>query len=185
MYDSPAYKAISEYYSDARAERSLMPYMKHIDEGLAVMSKMCSSYNAKSAYCIHPMVQADLDLMNTYKDSWFNDFKVEPEVVILAFKYREIANSFLSIYVHTISKSEIDDIKDELNKWPEVREMLIADKVQNKFDFIVHHFERHPKSDDLLMYFNMWLNDILEVDYHYYATACDFIVTSPEEVYGV
>jgi len=180
-----AYRAISEYYDGARAKRSLMPYMKHIDEGLAILDELGADEVTKDAFCIHPMIQSNDDLLITYKDSLLSDYNIEAEVILLAFRYREIANSFLSKHIDNISRADIFTIKKNLVEWPEVQNMLIADKVQNKFDFMVHHYERHEKSDKLLDYFNRWLIDILQVDYHKLARHCEYLVVTPEQVHGI
>lgn len=48
-----------------------------------------------------------------------------------------------------------DDIP--LSGMPEVDQMLVADKVQNRKDFLVHHRGCHPRSDALDRYFRLWL----------------------------
>ena len=46
---------------------------------------------------------------------------------------------------------------------PEVRLMLIADKVQNYKDFMLHHFMTHKRSNQLYMYFHNWFT-LLDID---------------------
>lgn len=45
----------------------------------------------------------------------------------------------------------------------DVRDMLIADKIQNYKDFIIYHRGTHPRSDELDTYFEAWLR-VLRVD---------------------
>jgi len=56
----------------------------------------------------------------------------------------------------------------------EVNEMLIADKVQNKKDFMKYHFGKHDRSNELFRYFNKWL-DALTVDNLSYQILCERI----------
>ena len=38
--------------------------------------------------------------------------------------------------------------------------MLIADKVQNRKDFMMYHLHTHQRSKELEKYFNQWLNKL-------------------------
>jgi hypothetical protein len=48
-----------------------------------------------------------------------------------------------------------------------VREMLIADKIQNRKDFELYHKDTHPRAKELTEYFNEWMKilDISEEKY--------------------
>jgi len=72
-------------------------------------------------------------------------------VLLLAMEYRNIANATLSH--RTIATAA--DIP--LSPLPEVNAMLVADKVQNRKDFILHHARSHPRSKELDRYFRLWL----------------------------
>ena len=73
-------------------------------------------------------------------------------------EYRWVANSYLS-------KNTIDDFVGFTCE--EVKQMLIADKVQNYKDFLLHHKETHQRSDQLNEYFNNWF-DLLKINYNDY-----------------
>jgi hypothetical protein len=148
---SPAYKLVQDYYGDQRAKRSGVPYIYHIDEGLTILNKLGASYNTKEAFCLHPILQMDKDF-NENKDMDLSG--IETEAIILAMEYRRVANSYLS-------KSRPSDFVGF--SCPEVKEMLIADKVQNYKDFIKYQKDTLANGT-LFEYFNYWF-DLLEVDY--------------------
>jgi len=140
----PEYKIIRDEYGDKRAKRSGVFLMNHIDEGLAYLSKIDATEDAKKAYCLHPIIQTDEFWM--YRD--FNN--VSERVLNLAIEYARVANAYLS----TRKISSINEI--ELSKEKEVNDMLKADKIQNCKDFILYHQKTHPRSKELLIYFNNW-----------------------------
>lgn len=143
------YRAISEFYGERRAKRSDVPLMHHIDEGLAILDAIGASERAKRAYCLHPLVQADADLAQSFEKG-LASFSDDPVVIALALEYRNIANTTLSERV--IVKPE--DIP--LSPLAEVNDMLRADKVQNWKDFVLHHLGSHPRSAELQRYFRLW-----------------------------
>lgn len=72
-------------------------------------------------------------------------------VIALALEYRNVANAALSTRV-IASASEI-----ALSPLDEVNAMLVADKVQNRADFLAHHAAVHPRARELARYFELWL----------------------------
>jgi len=143
------YAAIAAYYGTRTAQRSGVPLIQHIDEGLFVLDRIGASDAAKRAYCLHPLLQADAELaVNHQRLAEFTD---DTYVVMLAIEYRNIANA-------TLSTREIKAAADiALSPIPEVNAMLVADKIQNYKDFILHHRATHPRSDALDRYFRRWL----------------------------
>lgn len=148
-----ALKAIRHFYGDRCAARSGVPLIKHIDEGLAVLRHIGASDIAKEAFCIHPKLQSDADLKISIsrQGSVFQAYALNPEAIAVAMEYRHIANSYLSH--HCITGEETIN----LGCLDEVREMLIADKVQNLKDFERFHLGTHPNNDQLVRYFDAWL----------------------------
>lgn len=142
------YLEIEREYDGRTAERSGVPLIHHIDEGLAVLDRIGAPNAAMRAFCLHPLVQEDAayvvnrDRVAALTDSFTSS---------LAIEYRRVANASLS----TRSIASAADIA--LSPMPEVNAMLIADKVQNRKDFILHHRGRHPRSDALDRYFRLWL----------------------------
>jgi len=144
---SVEYRLISAHYSDRTAKRSGVKLMNHIDEGLIILDAISATDQAKCAFCLHPLLQADADLKeNAYMVSF-----VEPHVLLLAMEYRNIANAYLSDKIDT-------DQELKLSPLYEVNDMLIADKIQNRKDFMTYHCGIHARSDELARYFNKWLN---------------------------
>jgi hypothetical protein len=145
---SAEYLAIEEDYERRTAKRSAVPLMHHIDEGLAVLKWSGSSEEAQRAFCLHPLLQEDAALAANLE--WVRAL-TPPHVLALALEYRRVANAALSMRPME-SSAEI-----ELSPMPEVNEMLVADKVQNRKDFVLHHRGRHARSEALDLYFRRWL----------------------------
>ncbi len=143
------YNFIKEYYKNKKAKRTGVDYMNHIDEGIKILESIDASSLAKRAYCLHPIFQSDGDLLKNYDIlmNYYPNYKV----ILCAIEYRNIANDYLS-------RKEINSLTDiKLSPLKDVNDMLIADKVQNKKDFMKYHYGTHPRSEELLNYFNNWL----------------------------
>jgi hypothetical protein len=164
--DTTEYKLISRHYGARVAKRSQVPLINHINEGLVVLDRISATDDSKKAFCLHPLFQADEDL----KENWYMASFIEPHVLLLTMEYRNIANAFLS---DKMDDTIIGDIK--LSPLFEVNEMLIADKVQNRKDFITYHKATHPRTEQLDMYFKNWLTalDINEATYESMCRAID------------
>jgi len=57
-----SYELISVLYEGKFAERSQVPYINHIDEGLVILNAINASDYAKAAYCLHPVVQSEWNI---------------------------------------------------------------------------------------------------------------------------
>ena len=146
--DTREYKAIEDHYDERVAARSGVPLMHHIDEGLQVLAQRNASTRAMKAFSIHPLVQEDGALATAYPH--IASLTEEAAVLTLALEYRNIANS-------TLSTRAIEGARDiPLSPLTEVNEMLIADKLQNWKDFVLHHRSTHPRSTVLDRYFAAW-----------------------------
>ncbi|MBP6538787.1 MAG: hypothetical protein KA234_00520 [Saprospiraceae bacterium] len=154
VYDgiSPAKKIIQKYYGKQTAKRSGVPLINHIYEGVSILeNRLESSEDTIDAYCIHPILQSD----DAFIDNLSFDFSgVTSKSIILAMEYRRVANSYLS-------KNSLEDFVG----FPcsEIREMLIADKIQNYKDFCQYHKATHERTFELDKYFKAWFY-LLEVD---------------------
>lgn len=161
-----SYAIIKKYYGNKKAKRSGVPYINHIDEGLIVLEALGAHRDTKAAYCVHPIFQDDDTLkVNIEKYAYQINYKT----LCLAMEYRNVANRGLNCY-------QVDNpTKIYLGPLNEVYQMLIADKVSNRKDFIKYHFETHPKSIELDIYFKNWLRalGVLEAKYEYYCGLID------------
>lgn len=138
------YDTIKSFYGTRCAKRSGVPLMNHIDEGLFYLQKWGRSLDEQKAYAIHPIVQNNEDV----DVSWSSAFK-------LAEEYRDRANSYLC----TPNNFNITDVGALVDKMSiECAYMLLADKIQNQKDFLIYHLLTHPKSDQLRIYFQNWIN---------------------------
>lgn len=158
--DSREYRAIAAHYGGRTARRSGIPLMRHVDDGLAILEAIGATVAARRAFCLHPLVQADADLAASIDR--LGDLTDDLRVLALALEYRHIANATLS----SRSIASASDIP--LSPLSEVNAMLVADKVQNRKDFLAHHRGTHPRSAALDRYFALWL-ERLGIDERRYA----------------
>jgi hypothetical protein len=149
---NPHYLAITEFYGEQKAHRSGLLYMNHINEGLTVLNLIGALPRVAEAFCLHPVVQHDDAMKVAFApESVLFKYQVNFQSLALAVEYRWIANGYLS----GTTISSLDEVR--LSPLPEVRQMLIADKVQNRKDFEIYHFGSHPRSSHLVQYFANWL----------------------------
>lgn len=150
------YDLIQEFYGKQKAKRSKVPYMNHIDEGIIVIDQLGNTMGSENmftlaalAFCLHPIVQSDKDLEESFKEDLLTN--VDVETVMLAMEYRSVANEYLS-------KRVISDVSEiRLSPILPVNVMLVADKVQNRKDFELYHKGKHERSAELDQYFKNWL----------------------------
>ncbi|MDX1959623.1 MAG: hypothetical protein SFU98_13695 [Leptospiraceae bacterium] len=143
------FEMIQEYYGKRVAERSHVPLIQHIREGLYIMVEEQATELAKQAYCLHPIFQSDEALQANYNNSEY--LKIDSNVMLLVMEYRNIANAYLS-------NKQITNISEiQLSPLAEVNSMLVADKIQNYKDFEKYHKATHPRSKELTYYFENWL----------------------------
>lgn len=170
MKDTVEYKLISKHYGDRVAKRSQVPLINHINEGLVVLDAIGATEEAKRAFCLHPLFQADEDL----KENFYMASFVFPHVLLLTMEYRSVANEFLSDKIEglqgVIYNYGIEGLNPglvRLSPLKEVNDMLIADKVQNYKDFVTYHQKTHERTSELDDYFNIWMNTLGVTDKQY------------------
>lgn len=144
---STEWRAIRAHYGERTARRSGVRLIAHIDEGLTILERWGASASTGRAWCLHPLVQSDTDLIETLRRRRLAG--CDPSAVALAMAYRETANAHLSTVDPTTPIA--------LSPLAEVNAMLVADKVQNCKDFERHHAATHPRSAALAAYFARWL----------------------------
>lgn len=164
--DTVEYWLISDNYGDRVAECSRVPLINHVNEGLVILDKLNASLEAKRAFCLHPVLQADKDLIANAKLVKVLS-TISPYAVLLAMEYRSVANAWLS------DKATLTE-GPKLSPLAEVNQMLIADKVQNFKDFITYHLDTHPRSAELTIYFERWL-EALNVSQEVFYSLCQDI----------
>lgn len=172
------YAAIAAFYADRKAKRSQVPLMHHIDEGCAILweyahlqaerdpqatclqdALACATLAAR-AYCLHPLFQADPDLVSAGRRVVS---QCDPQMVMFAMEYRARANDWLSDKVVLKDGTPVSQGEPSPGVLHEVRLMLVADKVQNHKDFARHHRGTHDHSAELEHYFQHWLR-VLGID---------------------
>lgn len=162
------YAAIAKFYGERRAERSQVLLINHIHEGVAVIEALegelpgnvrFNTSDAARAYCLHPLFQNDAEL-KTEGMLYLNRGRPYAMEVMLAMEYRHRANDWLSDKVVMLDKYLKLVGAPDSGPLPEVRAMLIADKVQNYKDFLAHHKGKHARSRELDEYFKTWLNHL-------------------------
>jgi hypothetical protein len=152
-----AYRLIRASYAGKVARRSGVPYLNHVHEGVYVLVRTLGWRDrVVAAYCVHPIFQSDRS-MSRVLDGGVDASGLAVEEVVLAMEYRRVANA----YVSTMRPRAVGEI--ELSPLAEVNAMLVADKVQNKKDFMGHMFKRVGRtsyaraSERYVAYFNSWL----------------------------
>lgn len=142
---------IVDFYGDREAERSGVPLISHIFEGIEMLSIWNRPNVELAAFCLHPIVQNDEDV----DVSW-------SEAYPLACEYRDKANSYLCRLENDWVVSE-DHVRKLVGGMSEgCKYMLLADKVQNQKDFLIHHALTHKRAKELEHYFNLWICFLLK-----------------------
>lgn len=153
--DFQQYSFIKQFYKDRKAKRSGEFLMWHITRGCNIMHSNGASDQAIKAYMLHPIFQGDSE----FKDNWnklYHYCEGDPVVMRNVIEYRKSANAYLcKPYTDSWGDDEIREAAPIL--FEDVRQMLLADKIQNKEDFIKHHKDTHKRSKELLTYFDNWI----------------------------
>jgi hypothetical protein len=140
------YAAINEFYGKQTADRSGLLLMRHINDGLHILTLNGASDTAKAAFCLHPLVQ-NSEVVDV---SWSPAYS-------LACEYKGKANAYLC-RPDTDWVSSVGDVQSIVGEMTDdCRAMLIADKRQNYGDFIAAHYGKHSRSKELDLYFRLWL----------------------------
>lgn len=150
------YQLIKDHYGDRTAERSKVPLINHINEGVSILRDLNAWPITLQAFCLHPLIQHPDDYALNYE--WLSRHPgVSQQALELAVEYRNAANAYLC-------KPETDDWNYEqvaeaiglAAMHPQVKKMLRADKRQNQKDFLEYHYGKHERSDQLNVYFLKW-----------------------------
>jgi hypothetical protein len=140
------YEVIQQFYGDRRASRSGVLLMSHLDEGLQLLEISLASELAKKAFCLHPIVQNHEDVDCTWSEAY-----------PLAVEYGAKANAYLC-RLDTDYVQSIEDVYARVGHMSrDCAAMLVADKVQNRKDFLTYH-PLHARAKQLSKYFDLWLD---------------------------
>jgi hypothetical protein len=155
---------IKTFYGDRKAERSGVPLINHIHEGLIVLSEISAWHASYSVYALHPIVQADEDYVDGL--NLFKSAGISPKVAAHVVEYRHTANGWLS---DKVLGGGLLNGQPKLSPSKIVNDALIADKVQNRADFELYHKGKHERSAELDLYFKVWLDalGVNEEQYQY------------------
>ena len=152
------YLIIKGYYNDQRAKRSNVFLINHIEEGLSILDTILGSDLSKKAFCLHPIVQNNVEHELGLNLTW-------SEAYPLACEYRDLANHYLC-KLETDWIQTLDDIKKHFKEKPMSKDccdMLLADKIQNRKDFRLYHLGKHERSKELEQYFDLWIEYLWEL----------------------
>jgi hypothetical protein len=150
---SPEWRVARELLIGRETKRTGVNYFQHVEEGVKILQAIGAAFSTQKAFCIHPLVQCDEDLLNSL--SVLHRFCSRS--VALAFEYRWVANRGTRQHV-------CQDWIVQLSVWPAVNQMLVADKVQNCKDFRQYYTAAtHPMYAELDRYFQVWF-DALHID---------------------
>ena len=154
------YLMILDFYGQGTTLRSGVPFMNHIDEGLEMLRLWGASEEAQRAFCIHPIVQEQVNRSYLVSDLAGD---IDPKVLQIAEEYAEKANVFLckleTDYVCNIR--EVYDLVGKIST--DVAYMLLADKKQNYKDFLKYHQNSHPRARRLDLYFRLCIKYLEEL----------------------
>jgi hypothetical protein len=153
--------------------------MDHIDQGLSILDYLCASQNAARAFCIHPLFQGDADLL-AQGMSYASGNGLDRETaalsrsvpIVLAMEFRHWANAYsLKEALLDENGCQICTARPAFGALPQVKHMLIADKVHERKEFERHHKGRHVNSLSLGHYYSLWF-DCLGVSEYQYEVLC-------------
>jgi hypothetical protein len=149
---SSRYRNVAEWcqiviwYGSRTAQRSGVPLIEHINDGIEILEGLKASPLAIRAYCLHPLTQNNAMINLGWSDA-----------LPLAEEYAVKANAYLcrpeTDYVRTVE--QLQDLVGEMSQ--DCALMLLADKLQNSTDFQKYHADTHPRRHELTRYFDLWI----------------------------
>ena len=132
--------------------------MSHIEEGALVLHLLYGhDAELQEAYCLHPIFQSDKSLAQFLSPSAPELACISPRALVLGMEYRRVANGY------TIKHKVRSPENIEIGPLSSVHKMLVADKIQNKKDFIKYLHMKHDRpsyrkvSQRSVDYFDSWL----------------------------
>ena len=153
-----AYSEIEKYYGDKLAKRSGIPYINHIDEGLGILYLLGASRETKEIFTLHPIYQ------DGFKSTNVNN----------TLMYHFVYYSWLfSRKNYKLESQTYEYFEKELDANMDLRNIFIADKIQNYKDFMLNK-KKYDDFKSIEQYF-LWWFDTLEVSHRFLYKAIDYI----------
>lgn len=157
--NNPFYKLIQQKYKGKVARRSGVSYMNHIQEGAFILQLIYgNNEDLMEAFCLHPIFQNDKSLSQLLSDESSELSLITPHAIILGMEYRRVTSNYkIKNKIKSFDSIEIGPLE-------QVHKMLVADKIQNKKDFMKYMYFKHDRlsyqkaSEHGLQYFDSWLN---------------------------
>ncbi len=157
LVGKPYYDLVLERFAGRTARRSGIPYMAHISEGAYLLHCLfAADEDTVAAFCVHPLFQSDRHLMRLMAEQSAIDL-LPRRAIVLAMEHRRYATAY------GISDPVREPERIEIGFLPEAWQMLAADKIQNKKDFMRHVYKSNSRDSFLRVseqgerYFNSWL----------------------------
>ena len=129
------------------ARRTGISHFQHVREGVRILQTLSAPLISQQAFTLHPLIQKTDDFVNNLALLEGCDARA----VALAVEYRWVANQGVRQRVRE------NGWQITLSSFPAVNQMLLADKVQNRKDFLLHFPPSHPDFDELVRYFGCWM----------------------------
>ncbi len=170
LENQPFYGIIERAYRGKIARRSGVPYINHIREGATILHRVFAADDITiEAFCLHPLFQNNRALQELGDQTLS---QITPRAILLAMEYRRVAN------LYTLTNPVKSSQEIEIGTLSRVHQMLAADKIQNKKDFLLYMFDANQRPsyrrtcERTLCYFNSWL-ERLGVDEAMYQRAVE------------
>lgn len=150
-----SFQRISRHYGATAAQRTKLPWINHIVEGVVLIHQLGGRIGAADAFCWHPLIQSDTTYLETLVEMRRHyNLNTNGEVLVNVLGYRDAANRWLRGVVNK-------DNQPKKHPLESVNVMLMADKIQNRKDFEAN--ERLFSVEDaasLHYYFDCWFNTL-------------------------
>lgn len=150
-----SFQQISRYYGATTTQRTKLPWINHIVEGVVLVQQLGGRIHAADAFCWHPLIQSDDTFLETLAEMQrYYNLNTSGEVLVNTLGYRDAANRWLRGAVSKDNQPKKHPLND-------VNIMLMADKIQNRKDFEANEklFSVEDASS-LHYYFDSWFTTL-------------------------
>lgn len=157
LLDCAEYRLVEAVLADSRSSSGAFR-MNLVDEGLAVLADLGASMDTKRAFCLFPLVSEDNELAKYYHslEQVLAPIPGGLEALALAVESREIACRWRPGMPNPQSSVQVSSSKN-------VKDLLIAEKVQQRAALTQHAMEDSSKAD-LNVHYQSWLEALGAAD---------------------